>query len=801
MTGHTGLSRLVLTSRTPPPGLDDPAARVLVEPVHALSVDEAALLAGELPALGGLLHADRAPARHDLDAAGRAAQAARVAADRLLVRRALRVVQGHPKLLELADAAAAAGRDVLKTRVAAAEAEAERRGRALAAFFADGDSTLDADGFFGVLSGWVAGAVGGLSGPARLLLEVICCLEDDDRTAPILKANWADVWRRLGRDGDPPDADGLVDELAGAALVAVEPPPADGANAGPVAVGVHPGVAEAVRAAADQPVRAAADAELAAFWEAVFAAAVGRDGGEDGRLAARAGLSAAPYLLRLHAWDQAGRLLEQAHRRSPEEPGTVQAVLPLLGRVADAAGAPDALGVYGRVLARVDPAGAEAALRDALARAQTAGGHRTASGIAGALADLLADRGRLREALAAAETAAGHSRRAGLGTWTRAGDEARRLQILRRLGQARRASDGAGALLARLDALPAAAGPDDTADPWNVRETVLQLAALAARDLGRWEQALAFNARTRDSMRARGAGAHETARTRFGDYWPLLRLGRLDDADPLLADCQQAFADAGDADMLGRTFSARAGLAARRGRHAEAARLAQVALRLKYTRPDPASLAVSHNNLAEHLHRAGDGGRRVLAHRLAAALLDHLPGTAGADQARTLRLLAADLARHPDAEPPAAVAAVAAVVEQVEGVAWAELVDALAAAHGLDRPAADAALAEIVHAARALPADQAFDVQGHLDRWQPNIAAIAAAARGDAHAAAEVEELLTALAGSDDWAALAAALRRVLAGERDHAQLTAGLDPVDTAILAATLDRLAAPPTTPPVND
>jgi hypothetical protein len=242
---------------------------------------------------------------------------------------------------------------------------------------------------------------------------------------------------------------------------------------------------------------------------------------------------------------------------------------------------------------------------------------------------LLADRGRLREALETAEAVVGHSRRAGLGPWSRASDEARRLRVLYLLGEAGRVLADAGGLLARLDALPATRGPDDTVAPWNVRELVLQLAARAAGELGRWEQALAFTARMRESLRARGAGEREiAAMARFGDYGPLLRLGRLGEADALLADCQRVFDDAGDAVMLGRTFSARAGLAAGRGRHAEAARLEQVALRLHYTRPDPAVLAVSHHNLAGCLGRAGDGGPAVLAHRFAAALLYRLTGAA-----------------------------------------------------------------------------------------------------------------------------------------------------------------------------
>ena len=52
LTSHRGASRVVLTSRVRPQGLDHD--RVLVEPVQALSLDEALLLARELPHLGRL---------------------------------------------------------------------------------------------------------------------------------------------------------------------------------------------------------------------------------------------------------------------------------------------------------------------------------------------------------------------------------------------------------------------------------------------------------------------------------------------------------------------------------------------------------------------------------------------------------------------------------------------------------------------------------------------------------------------------------------------------------------------------
>ena len=95
LTGHGGESRVILTSRIPPAGL---GGSVLALPVHALDLAESVALARELPGLRGLLHADAGPVRD--------AGEATVAADRDLVRRVLHVVQGHPKLMELADAAA-----------------------------------------------------------------------------------------------------------------------------------------------------------------------------------------------------------------------------------------------------------------------------------------------------------------------------------------------------------------------------------------------------------------------------------------------------------------------------------------------------------------------------------------------------------------------------------------------------------------------------------------------------------------------------------------------------------------------
>ncbi|MEJ2209515.1 MAG: CHAT domain-containing protein, partial [Anaerolineae bacterium] len=81
LLGHDGPSRAVFTSRRLPAGLADHPG-LQVEPMHALSLAESVLLARELPHLRRLFD----------DEAGQE-----------LLYQTLRVVQGHPKLLELAD--------------------------------------------------------------------------------------------------------------------------------------------------------------------------------------------------------------------------------------------------------------------------------------------------------------------------------------------------------------------------------------------------------------------------------------------------------------------------------------------------------------------------------------------------------------------------------------------------------------------------------------------------------------------------------------------------------------------------
>ncbi|MGH3975622.1 MAG: AAA family ATPase, partial [Pseudonocardiaceae bacterium] len=586
LTGHGGESRVILTSRIPPAGLD--AGAVLVRPVHALSRDESVLLARELPNLRTLLHSEPEPVRGEL-------------ADPALGRRVLTLVQGHPKLLELADAAAA-DRARLVSQLAAAEAAVD--GAALSAFLTQGDTALDAVQFLQTLTAWTTDAAATLPAPARLLLQALCRIEDTDRDSAVLEVNWADLWRRLDQPGEAPPLAEALTPLITAALVAAKPrDPAE--PDGPVGYRIHPGVAEAIHTATPEQVSTAVDTGLAAWWTAIAAWGIEQEraGRDTGQVVVRAGLAAVPYLLRQHHWDTAGYFLEQAHARDLFSPITAQAVLPPLRRIAGATGQPNHLGRLATVLSEVDPAEAETLLYRIYDQASTTGDHRLAATAASHLVNLLRDQGMLRAALTLADQKIEHTRHAGLGSWTQLLDHGQRLQILGLLGRHEQVLTELPALRERMTELPNQPADNDTVVPWNVQELMLNTGNISAQALGRWEQALALTNEITTIQRRRGASPHDTAGTRFNDYGPLLRLGRLAEADQLLRECQEVFDTAGDITALGAVYSARADLEAARGHHRDAAELQRTALRLTYPRPDPRTISVSHHDLADYLSR------------------------------------------------------------------------------------------------------------------------------------------------------------------------------------------------------
>ena len=429
LLAHGGDSRVVLTSRVvpalaPPPGppvAGDFAARLLKLPIHALGLDEAAVLARQLPNLGTLLKG-----RGDADDDTREV-------DRQLVVRTLNLVQGHPKLIELAEAQAADTKGLaghLERAEGAWAAEGVGTGE-LASFFAAGESHVGADQFLRALAGWTDSVAATLPAAARTLFQVLCCCEDEDRESRVIEANWSDIWKRLALAGEPPDLAATLAPLVQVGLVDERPaaPTGDATEAPTVRhFAIHPGVAEAGRAAAGEGIQAAVDVELAAFWNTLFRgrARAGIRGwwrhGHAGRPPrgslpdAAAGVGAR----RRDCWSRSSIATNRPRRSRPCCPcsaGSRRRRRARTGNWSDA-------GVLARAfLAAGRRDEAEARMREVLARAAECGDHRLASGMAGDLINLLRDTGRAEEALGLVETKKEATRQAGLGPWTQLLDD------------------------------------------------------------------------------------------------------------------------------------------------------------------------------------------------------------------------------------------------------------------------------------------------------------------------------------------------------------------------------------------
>jgi tetratricopeptide (TPR) repeat protein len=781
LTGHGGESRVILTSRTPPAGLGD---SVLALPVHALDLAESVALARELPGLRGLLHADAGPVRDPGEAA--------MAADRDLVRRVLHVVQGHPKLMELADAATA---DPARLTAQLDAAETVAGGQVLDVFFRDGTTALDAGQFLDALAAWTTTTLDQLSGPARLMAQFLACLEEDDRQSWIIDVNWPDLWHRLSQPGDSPDPTPFLGTLTAIALIQPGPLPGqDRDSPAPVTYRMHPGIAQAIRATASG-VQAASDTELAATWQQVSDDARQQEGGEAGQAIIRAGLAAVPYLLRLQKWETAGTLLERALIRDGS-PATIQAALPALRALADATHEPGALRRLANRLVGIDPAEAETLLRAALAKATADENFSLAAIAAGDLSNLLRDMGRLREALDLTSQMAQYTRRAVLGPWSQLADQAQQLQILGLMGQHRQVLGQIQALRDQMGKLPAIRAGNETIEPWNVRETILNIGYDSALSLGEWQQCLELNAASLASKEARGASAYEIVSFRYNNAGPLIELGRMADAERILLETQKTYEDQNDITGLQKVLTGRATLENRRGRPQQALELQRTAVRLVYVRPEPRYIAINHYQLANRLRAAGADFAETRAHRLAAALLFQLTGMTR-EVADTIRVLARELRGDADrGDLPGTIDEVVLVAGQTEGVHLDQLITALQP----DRQAVADALAEILRAAADTDPRQDPAIRDRLQQWEPVIAATVAAAAGNSDAAAQITPVLDQMAQDSDWAALAAVLRRIIGGDRD-ASLPEGLDPADTAITGQILARLAQPPDTPAQED
>jgi tetratricopeptide (TPR) repeat protein len=274
-----------------------------------------------------------------------------------------------------------------------------------------------------------------------------------------------------------------------------------------------------------------------------------------------------------------------------------------------------------------------------------------------------------------------YTRQAGLGPWTQLLDEVVRLQVLNEMGRAESVLTEAQRLREYMQTLPSTSSLDESANPWNTREALLDTGRYAARQLGRWEDALDLNSAVAASMRDRAAPAAEMARSRFNDYFPLLHLGRADEALALLLECRQVFQDAHDIGMLGKTFGALADVEDSRGHREAAIHMQRDALRYTYLAGDVLSVVVSYHNLGNYIHRYARQPAAALACHLTAALIRALTGGEGIEG--SVHAAVTDLRKFgADATMPADVPGLCHQIGDIPGADLDRLLEALSPDRG-----------------------------------------------------------------------------------------------------------------------
>ena len=694
MSAHAGEGRLILTSRRVPLDLTG----LQVEAVDALSADESLLLAWELPHLRALINGELPGIERHLA--------------RRLARRALSVALGHPKLLELANGQAAHPEELAKLVELGGQVW-QHQGGLPDGFFSSGGTTAAATDYLEVMAAWTSAIVTTLSPGEQALFWFLCCLEEPDRRQAVLDSIWPRLWRRvrsirggswislwgrLGRSHQPIELNHALSALVSRGLTAIR----GGNSTEGESYAIHPGVAAAGRVQSGRAFQDAVDSEAAAFWQAAYRKAGGATGdeGADIRQVIHAGLAAVPYLMRQQQWWQAGSLLDEAFLRDPSRPNAT-ILLPAIQEISSHDS--DLAGVLARVWEPIDITVAEAKVRIFLDDRMARKDYWQASVAAERLMILCRSSGRLTEALTLADRVITYSRNAGMGPWTQLNDEVSRLEVLDMMGQANQVLAELPSLRARMDALSTASKDEATA-PWNVREGLLSLASNAARQLGRWEEALELNAENIASKRTHNASATRLAMARFNDYRPLLGLGRIGQALNVVLECQEVFRDARDPKLLGRVLTALAAIEVRRGHVEPAALLERDALRYRYLAGDVAGIAISYHNLGDYLNQHAGQLSTAFASHLVAALIRILIGGADADD--SVSAAAADLEKSgADSVSPTHVSDLCERIGDIPGTDAARLISTITP----DPATAERALLRLVHQVQALARDPHSD--------------------------------------------------------------------------------------------
>ena len=646
---HNGYSRVILTSRRLPKNLVD--EKLIVEPIHSLSLNEAVILSREMTNLGKML-------------TGRSTVTPEKG--RELVTRTLELVQGHPKLIELADAQAADPAALEKYLDSAFEAWNEEK-NLLDRFFLEGESARTAEEFLEVLSRWTQDVSRSLSPASRTLFQFLCALEDVDRLELIAKQVWPKLWKNLGFCEEAPGLEQTMSSIKSAALMDHR------ALGDEILYLIHPGVAQAILEELDDKFLAAVDVEMTAFLLSLFQAAWGGKVEGADEYIVMIGRRSVPYLIRQKMWSIASAILGQAIYRD-SSPDLAASILPMLKYIAKNIRENDSkLLVSEHIAHALLNAGrwqeSEETTRSLISRHLALGDLKGALRGSGCLFNLLYQTGRSEEALVLAEKMKGYVHQAKLGPWTQLMVEGERLQALSSKGEYDKILDTVADLREKMRHMPEASNQEEMVDTSAAKFAILDAGRTAAVLSRKNELGLELNTEIANIYRSKGATELELARHSFNGFYPLLYLERYDEAEKILISCRQLFERKRSIQELGSVFTALAELKARLGQIDLAIRFEEVSLRYSYLFGDPIKISSSHHNLA--LYMSLSKSKSSVDHELTAACISFQ--IYSGLLASSLERLALDLNRFgPDALPKT-FDQLCDRVEKVDGVRFREL--------------------------------------------------------------------------------------------------------------------------------
>ncbi|WP_167475342.1 CHAT domain-containing protein [Nocardia arthritidis] len=708
LTAHTGASRLLATTRVTPRCL----ARY-VEPIGLLTVDETVLLVGELGRLDRFVRGE-VP---DVSADGARALAAQ----------AIKASGRHPKLLELADGQAT---DAATLR----------------SFLDDADKRSAAEHDpRRLLEAWTIEAVTRLGSSARHRFDILCVLDDRDRTPDTVNAIDAD-----------PSATDSDDELRYAALAVITGHHYE----------IHPTVASSGRDLLEPEARQRITAAIATYWRHALERAVAAER-TSGSIepVARFARAVATYLVRSGDVPMAIDALDLILRRERSRIG-LRALLPLAHEIVTTATGTDqrlrARRMVANIMALLAHRAAEpitAQLReDALAQGD--------SGMAMSLTTDLIGRyreaNRYPEALALADEQIELGERTGAGPWTRLVHDNEKVSLLVAMGKAAEVAEQIEHLRRTMAELPDEAGENETVRPFRAKGLVLDTAYTAALALHDYDTCITVGEEMLALKRAYDADENEIARAKYRLCFPLMRRNRTGEALSYLTWCRTVFTRERDSAALAATLTALAELEDERGYTDTGIALARSALRHQYAARTLGGISNGHLNLGYRLESAGDR-RAATAHHLIATLIATGSSYWQADSA--VDALAHDLIELGDDHPTTAAELMELAERDLPGIEIPTAVTELHTGIGFEQADVVAILARAGRAADALR-EPAFTF------WDPLLSGLLA---DDTLATEQVADFLDAFAEIPERATVATILRDPVAAEEP--------DEIDRAIL------------------